>query len=146
MPVALPPSILAQVMPPRLRRRIDALHAASDAFRDALAVGLEAINGQRGNPASFDQLDGLLDDQSYRLAFWRVAAEEINYRRFFDITELAAVRMEDPAVFADTHRLLMRLIGEKIESVITRILGVILAALAAQFVIDGLRQSFPAFS
>ena len=54
----------------------------------------------------------MLDSQSYRLAFWRVAAEEINYRRFFDITELAAVRMEDPLVFADTHRLLMRLIGE----------------------------------
>ena len=46
---------------------------------------------------------------SYRLAFWRVAAEEINYRRFFDVTELAAVRMEDPEVFADTHRLLLRL-------------------------------------
>ena len=50
--------------------------------------------------------------QSYRLAFWRVASEEINYRRFFDITELAAVRMEEPAVFQETHRLLMRLIGE----------------------------------
>ena len=58
------------------------------------------------------RLDALLDEQSYRLAFWRVAAEEINYRRFFDINELAAVRMEDPTVFDDTHRLLLRLVGE----------------------------------
>ena len=63
-------------------------------------------------PESYDRLDALIDDQSYRLAFWRVAAEEINYRRFFDITQLAAVRMEDPVVFLDTHRLLLRLVGE----------------------------------
>ena len=70
------------------------------------------VNGRPGEPSSFDRLDVLLDDQSYRLAFWRVAAEEINYRRFFDISELAAVRMEDPTVFQDTHRLLLRLVGE----------------------------------
>ena len=46
------------------------------------------------------------------MAFWRVAGEEINYRRFFDINELAAVRMEDPRVFAETHRLVLRLVGE----------------------------------
>ena len=82
-------------------------------FRAALSTqSLAAVNGQPGEPRSFDRLDALLDDQSYRLAFWRVAAEEINYRRFFDITELAAVRMEDPTVFQDTHRLLLRLVGE----------------------------------
>ena len=88
------------------------LHAASAPFRSALDAALGAVNGEPGEPSSFDRLDALLDDQSYRLAFWRVAAEEINYRRFFDITELAAVRMEDPTVFQDTHRLLMRLVGE----------------------------------
>jgi (1->4)-alpha-D-glucan 1-alpha-D-glucosylmutase len=95
-----------------VKRRIAALCTASAQFREALDVELRGINGQQGVPSSFDRLDELLADQSYRLAFWRVAAEEINYRRFFDIAELAAVRMEDPAVFADTHRLLMRLIGE----------------------------------
>ncbi len=95
-----------------VKRRIDALYTASNRFRSAVDAELGAINGVKGEPTSFDQLDALLDRQSYRLAFWRVAAEEINYRRFFDITELAAVRMEDPVVFADTHRLLMRLIGE----------------------------------
>ena len=73
---------------------------------------LQSVNGRPDDAASFDRLDALLDAQSYRLAFWRVASEEINYRRFFDITELAAVRMEEPAVFQETHRLLMRLIRE----------------------------------
>jgi (1->4)-alpha-D-glucan 1-alpha-D-glucosylmutase len=52
---------------------------------------------------SFDGLDALLSAQAYRLAYWRVAGEEINYRRFFDINELAAIRMEDPAIFERTH-------------------------------------------
>ena len=95
-----------------VKRRINVLHTASAPFREALRQVLVVVNGEKGQPSSFDRLDALLDDQSYRLAFWRVAAEEINYRRFFDITELAAVRMEDPAVFQDTHRLLLRLVGE----------------------------------
>jgi (1->4)-alpha-D-glucan 1-alpha-D-glucosylmutase len=96
-----------------VKRRLRALGLASATFRRALDEQLATINGQPGDPISFDRLDVLLAQQSYRLAFWRVAAEEINYRRFFDITELAAVRMEDPLVFDDTHRLLVRLIGER---------------------------------
>ncbi|MBV9169655.1 MAG: malto-oligosyltrehalose synthase [Chloroflexi bacterium] len=95
-----------------IKRRIRRLRTESNGFRDQLDVVLDDINGQRGDTHSFDRLDQLIEEQSYRLAFWRVAAEEINYRRFFDITELAAVRMEDPIVFQDTHRLLLRLIGE----------------------------------
>jgi (1->4)-alpha-D-glucan 1-alpha-D-glucosylmutase len=96
-----------------VKRRIDTLQNASAAFRERLAAELEAVNGSRqAGPSSFDRLDALLERQSYRLAFWRVAAEEINYRRFFDVTELAAVRMEDPEVFADTHKLLLCLVGE----------------------------------
>jgi (1->4)-alpha-D-glucan 1-alpha-D-glucosylmutase len=49
-------------------------------------------------------LHALIKAQFYRLAFWRVAADDINYRRFFDINGLAALRMERPAVFEDTHR------------------------------------------
>lgn len=96
-----------------VKRRIHTLHRDFPEFRSALETELRAVNGSRENgPSSFDRLDALIEHQSYRLAFWRVAAEEINYRRFFDITELAAVRMEDPAVFADTHRLLLRLVRE----------------------------------
>ena len=95
-----------------IKRRIRALHAAAPPFRQALHSTLDELNGREGSPESFDRLDALLDAQSYRLASWRVAAEEINYRRFFDIHELAAVRMEDPAVFQETHRLLLRLVRE----------------------------------
>src|SRR5207244_11922445 len=61
-------------------------------------------------PRSFDRLDELLNAQSYRLAHWRVASEEINYRRFFDVNQLAALRMEDPAVFEEVHRFIFELV------------------------------------
>ena len=64
----------------------------------------------RADPRSFDLLDGLLDQQAYRLSYWRVAADEINYRRFFDINELAALSMEREDVFAAAHALVFRLL------------------------------------
>ncbi|HEU4626197.1 MAG TPA: malto-oligosyltrehalose synthase [Steroidobacteraceae bacterium] len=70
------------------------------------------LNGTPGDPRSFDKLHDLLERQSYRLAYWRVAADNINYRRFFDVNDLAALRMENPQVFATTHRLLLQLIAE----------------------------------
>ena len=93
-----------------IKRQLASLHDDSSAFRRALTQVLWATNGRKGDPASYDELDALLAQQSYRLAFWRVAAEEINYRRFFDINDLAAVRVEDPEVFAATHALLLVLI------------------------------------
>ncbi len=54
----------------------------------------------------------LLEAQHYRLAYWRVANDELNYRRFFDVETLAAVRVEDLAVFDETHKTLMRLQSE----------------------------------
>jgi malto-oligosyltrehalose synthase len=57
-------------------------------------------------------LRGLLESQHYRLAWWRDAATELNYRRFFDITTLIGVRMEDPAVFDATHAVTIRLVAE----------------------------------
>jgi (1->4)-alpha-D-glucan 1-alpha-D-glucosylmutase len=59
-----------------------------------------------------DALDALLRRQNYRLACWRTAAEELNYRRFFDIASLAGLRVEDPLVFADTHRLILGLVRD----------------------------------
>ncbi len=66
-----------------------------------------------GTPSSFDRLHALLEVQPYRLAHWRTAFDEINYRRFFDINELGGLRMEDPRVFEATHRLVLRLIAER---------------------------------
>jgi (1->4)-alpha-D-glucan 1-alpha-D-glucosylmutase len=94
------------------KRRLDDLIRAAPAIEQAIAASLARINGTPADPASFDDLDRLLDWQSYRLAFWRTAAEEINYRRFFAINELAAIRQEEPAVFDATHELLLRLIEE----------------------------------
>ncbi|CAN5664591.1 malto-oligosyltrehalose synthase [soil metagenome] len=94
------------------RRRVAALHQGSEQFRLALEQTITAFNGEPGNPRSFDPLADLLDDQAYRLSFWRVAAEEINYRRFFDINDLAGVRVERPEVFDETHRLILQLVEE----------------------------------
>ena len=81
-------------------------------MRQFVDANIAAFNGRVGEPRSFDLLQRLLDAQAYRLAFWRVAGEEINYRRFFDVNGLAAIRMEDPRVFAEAHRLVLTLIGE----------------------------------
>ncbi len=95
-----------------IKRRLAALMEASAEIRDFLEENVRDFNGRPGDPRSFDLLDGLLDAHAYRVAHWRVAGEEINYRRFFDINELAAIRMEDPGVFADAHRLVLRRFGE----------------------------------
>lgn len=60
--------------------------------------------------SSADALHDLLEAQAYRLAYWRVASDEINYRRFFDVNDLAALRMENEAVFTATHSLALELI------------------------------------
>jgi len=62
--------------------------------------------------ADADTLHALLEKQNFRLAWWRVAGDEINWRRFFDITELAGLRVEDPAVFALVHGTTLRLYRE----------------------------------
>jgi (1->4)-alpha-D-glucan 1-alpha-D-glucosylmutase len=86
---------------------------AGDAqVRAALDAAVAALNGTPGLPETFEPLHQLLEDQVYRLAYWRVASSEINYRRFFDINQLAGLRMERGETFEATHRLLLRLIAE----------------------------------
>ncbi|NML18387.1 malto-oligosyltrehalose synthase [Azohydromonas caseinilytica] len=68
-----------------------------------------AIEGAMAEWQTPDALDALHAAQAWRLAFWRVASDEINYRRFFDVNELAALRMEEPAVFEATHGLALEL-------------------------------------
>jgi (1->4)-alpha-D-glucan 1-alpha-D-glucosylmutase len=94
-----------------IKRRLERRCQEAPQVQAAVAQAVAEINGTPGEPRSFDALDLLLNDQSYRLAFWRVAAEEINYRRFFDVNDLAAIRMELPEVFDATHQLLLELIG-----------------------------------
>jgi (1->4)-alpha-D-glucan 1-alpha-D-glucosylmutase len=106
---ALPPRLTArrsfverrQKEAPELLRRLEALAERSSGVRHALE---SAARDFAAGPDGRARLATLLDAQVYALVFWRRAAHEINYRRFFDINELVALRMEDPAVFGATHR------------------------------------------
>src|SRR3982751_3867278 len=93
-----------------IKRRLERRCAQAPQVQQAIEKALAQINGNPGDPHSFDKLDQLLNAQSYRLAFWRVAAEEINYRRFFDVNDLAAIRMELPEVFDAAHELVIDLV------------------------------------
>lgn len=96
------------------KRRLMVLLRESSVIRAAFQVVLDQLNGTPGHGPSFDALDRLLGEQSYRLASWRVASQEINYRRFFDINSLVALRMEEPAVFERAHAVLFRLLERKV--------------------------------
>jgi len=89
------------------------LFCGNAVIRRMLSESLQRFNGEPGNIHSFQRLDGLLSQQRFRLCYWQVANEEINYRRFFDINELIALRQEKRAVFEHTHRLLGQLASEK---------------------------------
>jgi (1->4)-alpha-D-glucan 1-alpha-D-glucosylmutase len=95
-----------------IKKRLRDLYQQSPEMRAFLDENIRIFNGHKGDHSSFDLLDELLSQQAYRLSFWRVATEEINFRRFFDINSLAAIRMENPLVFMETHALVMKLIKE----------------------------------
>jgi (1->4)-alpha-D-glucan 1-alpha-D-glucosylmutase len=92
--------------------RLAELVRSAPALNAALEATVTELSGIPDDPKSFDSLHDLLEHQCYRLAYWRVAADDINYRRFFDVNDLAALRMENPQVFAATHRLLLELVRE----------------------------------
>ena len=95
-----------------VKRRLAALAAESEPVRAHIERNVEDFNGRPGDPHSFDLLDDLMEQQCYRLAYWRVAPDEINYRRFFDVNDLAALSMEREEVFEAAHRLVLRLVAE----------------------------------
>ncbi len=94
------------------KRRLVRLMERSPDLARHVEETVRVMNGEPGRAESFDALDQLLEHQAYRLAYWRVASDEINYRRFFDINDLAALRMEDERVFEVTHRMVFRLLDE----------------------------------
>ncbi len=100
------------------KRRLWEAYRASADIREHLDANLAAYNGKAGSLRSFVLLDALLANQYYRLAYWATGRDAVNYRRFFDISELAGVRVEDEAVFDATHDLVIRLAREgKIQGV-----------------------------
>ncbi len=87
-----------------IKRRLAELASRSDLAASAINEAVARLAGAAGDPASFAPLDALLEAQAYRLSFWRVASDEINYRRFFDVNELAALSTEREDVFRAVHR------------------------------------------
>ncbi len=94
------------------KRRLAALCARSPQIASAIKEAVAVMNGNPSNPASFEDLHELIKAQTFRLANWRVASDDINYRRFFDTNDLAGIRMENEEVFQATHRLILGFIAE----------------------------------
>lgn len=94
------------------KRRLAALCEGNSALAEAVAAATRTLAGRPGDARSWNELHALLESQAYRLAYWRVASDEINYRRFFDVNDLAALRMDNEAVFEATHRLVLELLAQ----------------------------------
>ena len=103
---------LRRARAPACKGELARLFARHPSFAHALGVVVQRFNGTRDVASSFEPLDGLLEAQAFRLAYWRVASDEINYRRFFDVNDLASLRMEDERVFEATHGFLLGLAAE----------------------------------
>ena len=92
-----------------LKARLGQLVRAESPLAAAVTRAVASVNGTPGHPATFAAIETLADRQAYRLAYWRVAGDEINYRRFFDVNDLAALRMEHAPAFDATHRFVLGL-------------------------------------
>jgi (1->4)-alpha-D-glucan 1-alpha-D-glucosylmutase len=92
------------------KRRLAELCSRSREIAEGIEAAAESMNGTPEISSSFDELHELIKAQAFRLANWRVAADDINYRRFFDTNDLAGICMENESVFQATHRLVLELI------------------------------------
>jgi (1->4)-alpha-D-glucan 1-alpha-D-glucosylmutase len=95
---------LRRIEKEKCKRSLSVLVGRHPAIGELITQATRSFNGDPEEPGSFDDLHRLLESQAYRLAYWRVASDEINYRRFFDINELAALRMDHAPVFEATHQ------------------------------------------
>jgi (1->4)-alpha-D-glucan 1-alpha-D-glucosylmutase len=94
------------------KRRLAVLCGQSAQVLNILQENVQAMNGIPGESRGFDELHELIKAQAFRLAYWRVASDDINYRRFFDINDLAGLSMENPQVYEATHRYVMELVRD----------------------------------
>jgi (1->4)-alpha-D-glucan 1-alpha-D-glucosylmutase len=94
------------------KRRLAELCARSNQIAACIVRAVNLINGNPADPASFEELHELIKAQAFRLANWRVAADDINYRRFFDTNDLAGICMENEKVFEATHHFVLGLMAE----------------------------------
>jgi (1->4)-alpha-D-glucan 1-alpha-D-glucosylmutase len=100
--------------PREIAERILAIAPPKTRTRKTLDKLIARINDGSHTTPRFFELDRLLELQHYRLAFWRMASEELNYRRFFDISELAGVTMESRETFEAVHKLPLELARREI--------------------------------
>jgi (1->4)-alpha-D-glucan 1-alpha-D-glucosylmutase len=95
-----------------LQAELAALVRRDEGARAAVEAAVARLNGEAGRLESWRELDVLIQDQHWRAAHFRVAADDINYRRFFNINELAGLRMELPELFDNAHRLVFDLLRD----------------------------------
>lgn len=95
-----------------IQSRMQALIEQSPCTQEILSGVIQEINGKPAQPDSFNRLEQILDRQVYRLSRWKAASDEINYRRFFDVNELAAICTERKDVFQATHSFVFDLLTQ----------------------------------
>lgn len=95
-----------------VKRLLWDLYEKNDEVKEFIGENVKIFNGEKWNPGTFGLLDGLIAEQNYRLSFWKVVNEEINYRRFFTVNQLISLKIEDENVFNRTHSLVFKLVGE----------------------------------
>jgi (1->4)-alpha-D-glucan 1-alpha-D-glucosylmutase len=93
-------------------KRLAMLCVRNPQVAEFIRENLKLFKVEKGDEKTVQQLHALVEAQAYRLAYWRVASDEINYRRFFDVNDLAAIRTEDIRVFNDIHWLMLELLEE----------------------------------
>lgn len=96
-----------------VKRMLWEIYTSNQQIRQFMDESVARFNGEKGTPGSFNLLDSLLDEQFFRLSFWKVATEEVDYRRFFNINGLISVKVENEKVFHYTHALIQRLVQER---------------------------------
>ena len=95
-----------------VKRMLWELYSGTPDIKEHIDANVEIFNGAPGSPESFNPLDHLLSQQWYRLSFWKVAAEELDYRRFFNINELISLKVEDEKVFRHCHQLIFKCVRQ----------------------------------
>ncbi|MEP0910752.1 malto-oligosyltrehalose synthase [Leptolyngbya sp. GB1-A1] len=95
-----------------IKRMLWELWNDSPEIKAFIEENIQTFNGEAGNSASFNLLDNLLSEQFFRLSYWKVGNEELNYRRFFTVNDLIAMRVEEERVFDTTHSFIFQLVEE----------------------------------
>ena len=113
-PLENPARAFSDLPPDREAMRDAAVSARAELRRPEYAQPIAEALAAYNAPTELgrDRLHRLLDRQNFRLAWWRAASDEINWRRFFDVNALAGIRVELPSVFEATHATLFRLYAE----------------------------------